>query len=309
MKKNGIKSTITSAFRKANIRVKKHSPEILIAVGVVGTVASAVMACKATTKVGKVIEQTKEDIDEIHVATEKGVTPLGESYSSDDSKKDLTIVYVQTGVKLAKLYAPSVALGTLSLTAIITSNQILRKRNVALATAYATVDKTFKEYRERVVERFGKEVDDELRYNIKAKNFEEVVTDPETGEEKKVDSTVKVAEPNENPYLMFFDEKTSKAYENNYDYNRMTLKAVQQLMNDKLHVDGFLFLSDVYEELGIQRTKLSQSVGWVDKPGYSNGDGYVDFRVQEVNREKEDGTYEKALLLDFNVDGYILDLI
>jgi hypothetical protein len=178
-----------------------------------------------------------------------------------------------------------------------------------LAAAYATVDKTFKEYRGRVVERFGDEVDKELRYNIKAKKVEEVVTDPETGKEKKVKTTIDVANPTENPYCMFFDATTSKAYEDNMDYNRMTLRATQQYANDKLKSDGFLFLNDILDELGMQKTKLGQIVGWVYKPENSNGDNYVDFRVLEVNKETSDGGYVMAFLLDFNVDGNILDLI
>jgi hypothetical protein len=309
MKRNEIMKTMSSTFSKVSVKVKKHSPEILIVAGVIGTVASAVLACRATTKIGTVMATSKNDISEIHSAAENGVTSSGESYSKDDAKKDLTIVYVQTGVKLAKLYAPSVALGALSITGIITSNQILRKRNVALAAAYATVDQTFKEYRNRVVDRFGEEVDKELRYNIKAKKVEEMVTDPDTGKEKKVKSTVDISDPTENPFCMFFDETTSEAYEQNADYNRMTLKAAQQYANDKLRADGFLFLSDVFDELGIRRTKLSQTVGWIYKPENADGDNYVDFRVLETNRETEDGGYEKAFLLDFNVDGPILDLI
>lgn len=142
------------------------------------------MACKATTKIESILEESKNTIDTIHQCS--GNKDMADKYSEDDAKKDLAIVYIQTGVKLAKLYAPSVALGTLSIVSMVASNRILRKRNVALAAAYATVDKTLKEYRERVVERFGQEVDNELRYNIKAKKLEETVTDPETGKEKKV---------------------------------------------------------------------------------------------------------------------------
>lgn len=307
MKKDEIMKKMTSTVRKASFKVKKHSPEILIVAGVIGTVASTVLACKATTKLSTIIDESKSDIEAIHKCSED--EKMADQYSQEDAKKDLAIVYAQTGLKVAKLYAPAIALGALSITSIVASNQILRKRNVALAAAYATVDKTFKEYRSRVVDRFGEQVDKELRYNIKAKKFEEMVTDPETGKEKKVKSTVEVADPSNNPFVMFFDETTSKAYEENDDYNRMTLRATQQLANDKLHTDGYLFLNDVYDALGIQRTKMGQIVGWVDKPDEEGRDGYVDFRVLETNRETEDGGYKKAWLLDFNVDGNILDLI
>lgn len=306
MKNNGLLKNTGTALAKLSMKAKKHSPEILIVAGVIGTVASAVMACKATTKVSKIMEESKKDIQTIHECAEN--EEMTEKYSKEDEKKDLAIVYAQTGVKLAKLYAPSVALGALSLTCIISSNHILKKRNVALAAAYATVQETFKDYRGRVIERFGETVDNELRYNIKAKKIDAEVTDPETGKTKKVKNSIDIANPVENPYTRFFDE-TCKAYDTNPDCNRMTLRAVQQFANDKLHANGYLFLNDVYDELGIPRTKAGQIVGWVDKPNADGSDGYVDFRIVETNRETENGGYEKAWLLDFNVDGNILDLI
>lgn len=308
MKTNEIMRNVSSTFNKVGIKLKKHSPEILVVAGVVGTVVSTVLACKATTKVGKVMDDTKNDIGEVHNAVEKGVTRAGETYSVDDSKKDLTIIYAHTGVKLAKLYAPSVVLGALSITSIVASHNILSKRNAALAAFCTAGAKEFKEYRNRVIERFGEEVDKELRYNIKAKKFEEIVKDPETGKEKKVKNTVGIAEPDVNDYARFFDE-TCDNYEENMDYNLMYLRAQQQFANDRLRTDGYLFLSDVYEALGIKRTKMSQTVGWIYRPENPNGDNFVDFGILETNRATEDGGYEKAILMEFNVDGPILDLI
>ena len=158
---------------------------------------------------------------------------MEERYSQEDAKKDLAIVYIQTGVKIAKLYAPAVVLGTISIAGIVASNNILRKRNVALAAAYATVDKSFKEYRSRVVERFGDDVDKELRYNIKAKKIEEMIKDPESGKEKKSKTTVNVAAPTVDDYARFFD-KTCRHYEENMNYNLMLLRSQQQLANDNL---------------------------------------------------------------------------
>lgn len=307
MKKEEIMKKMRTTVCKALIEVKKHSPEILIAAGVIGTVTSTVLACKATTKLSAIMDESKNDIEAVHKCSED--EKMVDQYSQEDAKKDLVIIYAQTGLKVAKLYAPAIALGALSITSIVASNRILCKRNAALAAAYATVDKAFKEYRSRVIDRFGEQVDKELHYNIKAKKFEETTTDPETGKEKKVKSTVEVAEADNNPFTIFFDETTSKAYEENDDYNRMTLRATQQWANDKLHADGYLFLNDVYDALGIRRTKTGQITGWVDKPDEEGRDGYVDFRIIETNRETEDGGYKKAWLLDFNVDGNILELI
>lgn len=299
--KTEIVKSVSSAMNKTMMKVRKHSPEILVVAGIAGTVVSAIIACKATTKVNKIVEDTKNDIDKVHTAMETGVTEAGESYSVEDSKKDLTIIYVQTGIKFAELYAPAIILGTLSITSILASNNILRKRNVALGAAYAAIDKSFKEYRNRVVERFGEQVDQELKYNIKAKKFEEVEVDPETGKEKKVKKTVQVADPNlQSDYAVYFDSK-SRSYETNQDYNRMFLKAQQAFANDKLQTRGHLFLNEVLDDLDLPRTPAGQIVGWTaDGP-----DGYVNFRIVEVERETEDGRHEPVLLLDFNVEGNI----
>lgn len=299
--KNEIVKSISGVANKTVMKLKKHSPEILVVAGVVGAVASAVIACKATTKVSRINEEAKDSIDTIHESAEKGVTPAGETYSVEDSKKDLSIVYVQTGIKYAKLYAPAVILGTLSITSILASNNILRKRNIALGAAYATIDKSFKEYRGRVIERFGEQVDHELKYNLKAKKFEEIEVDPETGKEKKVKKTVTVADPNlQSDYAVYFDQK-SRNYETNMDYNRMFLKAQQQFANDKLQTRGHIFLNEVLDDLDLPRSPAGQIVGWTaDGP-----DGYVNFRILEVERETEDGRHEPALLLDFNVQGDI----
>lgn len=301
--KTEIMKNVNSAASKVITKIKKHSPEILIVVGVVGTVASAVIACKATTKVNKIIDDAKDDIDKVHVATENCVTEAGETYSTEDSKKDLAIIYAQTGVKLAKLYAPAVILGTFSIASILASNNILRKRNAALGAAYAAIDKSFKDYRGRVIERFGEQVDTELKYGIKAKKFEEVEVDPETGKEKKVKKTVMVADPNlQSDYAVYFDNK-SRNYETNQDYNYMFLRAQQQFANDKLQTRGHLFLNEVLDDLDLPRTSAGQIVGWTkDGP-----DGYVNFRIVEVDRETEDGRHEPSLLLDFNVEGNIWD--
>lgn len=301
--KTEIMKSVNIVASKAIMKIKKRSPEILIVVGVVGTVASAVIACKATTKVNKIIDDAKDDIDKVHVATENCVTEAGETYSTEDSKKDLAIIYAQTGVKLAKLYAPAVILGTFSIASILASNNILRKRNVALGAAYAAIDKSFKDYRGRVIERFGEQVDTELKYGIKAKKFEEVEVDPKTGKEKKVKKTVMVADPNlQSDYAVYFDNK-SRNYETNQDYNYMFLKAQQQFANDKLQTRGHLFLNEVLDDLDLPRTSAGQIVGWTkDGP-----DGYVNFRIVEVDRETEDGRHEPSLLLDFNVEGNIWD--
>lgn len=298
--KTEIMKSVNGVTSKAVMKLKKHSPEILVVAGIAGTVVSAVLACKATTKVAEILDETKGTLDTIHEGMETGAIN-GQEYTTEDGKKDTVVVYAQTGMKLAKLYGPAIILGTLSITSILASNNILRKRNVALGAAYAAIDKGFKEYRGRVIERFGEQVDTELKYGIKAKKFEEIEVDPETGKEKKVKKTVMVADPNlQSDYAVYFDSK-SRNYETNPDYNRMFLKAQQAFANDKLQTRGHLFLNEVLDDLDLPRTPAGQIVGWTkDGP-----DGYVNFRIVEVERETEDGRHEPALLLDFNVEGNI----
>lgn len=298
--KTEIMKSVNGVASKAVMKLKKHSPEILVVAGIAGTVVSAVLACKATTKVAEILDETKGTLDTIHEGMETGAIN-GQEYMTEDGKKDTVVVYAQTGVKLAKLYGPAIILGTLSITSILASNNILRKRNVALGVAYAAIDKSFKEYRGRVIERFGEQVDTELKYGIKAKKFEEIEVDLETGKEKKIKKTVMVADPNlQSDYAVYFDSK-SRNYETNPDYNRMFLKAQQAFANDKLQTRGHLFLNEVLDDLDLPRTPAGQIVGWTkDGP-----DGYVNFRIIEVERETEDGHHEPALLLDFNVEGNI----
>lgn len=298
--KTEIMKSVNGVASKTVMKLKKHSPEILVVAGIACTVVSAVLACKATTKVAEILDETKGTLDTIHEGMETGAIN-GQEYTTEDGKKDTVVVYAQTGMKLAKLYAPAIILGTLSITSILASNNILRKRNVALGAAYAAIDKSFKEYRGRVIERFGEQVDTELKYGIKAKKFEEIEVDPETGKEKKVKKTVMVADPNlQSDYAVYFDSK-SRNYETNPDYNRMFLKAQQAFANDKLQTRGHLFLNEVLDDLDLPRTPAGQIVGWTkDGP-----DGYVNFRIVEVERETEDGRHEPALLLDFNVEGNI----
>ncbi len=303
-----IKESLMKTYKRTELKVKKHSPEILAGVGVVGVIASTVMACKATTKLSDILEESKDQLDQIKTVA---VDPAyADKYSEDDAKKDTTITYVQTGVKVAKLYAPSVILCAGSLGCLLASNNILKKRNAALSAAYMTVDKSFKEYRKRVADRFGEEVEKEIRYNIKAK---EVTTVDENGNE--VTETVKVMDGTDDPntysdYARFFDESCA-AWQNDAEYNLTFLKAQQQYANDLLKSRGRLFLNEVYRMLGIDETKAGQVVGWVYNPDNPTGDNFVDFGIYNMQRERVRAFvngYEPNILLDFNVDGVIWDL-
>lgn len=316
MKFNELATTASRAFHKAGFQLKKHSPEILVVTGVVGTVVSAVMACKATTKVDFVLEDTKKKVEIIHEGAEtgtvKGYLDNGQvgmvPYTSKDAQKDLTIVYGQTALKMAKLYGPAVLVGATSIACILAGHNITRKRNLALAAAYTAVDTGFKKYRGRVVERFSEQLDKELLYDIKAQEVEEVVVN-EDGTESIVKKTVEVGNPADamSPYTFAFSKDTSSAWMPDHEKNKFFLVQQQNWMNEKLKSDGRLFLNYVLKELGLPECRMGQAVGWVYDS--ERGDGYVDFGIQNMNvatNRKFTAGLENAVWLTFNVDGDIL---
>lgn len=311
--KTELISKVSRSFHKAGFKFKKHSPEILAVTGVVGVVTSAVMACKATTKVNDIVDEAKETIDKIHESVGKGLhTSDGEEYTEEIAKKDLTITYVQTGLKFVKLYGPSVALGVASIGCMLGSNHILRKRNIALAAALTNVATSFKEYRGRLVDRFGKDLDRELRFGIKAKEVEETVVD-EDGKETTVKKTVEVVDPNtaHSMYSIVFCEGNT-GWTRNAELNKVFLIQQQNWANDKLKMNGILTLNEVYDMVGAPRTAYGQIAGWVYTDDNSIGDNFVDFGIFDVNNEKAcdfvNGR-EKSIILDFNCIGNILDYI
>lgn len=312
MNKTELINKVSRGFHKVGFNLKKRSPEILMVAGVTGIVTSAVLACKATRKLDDILDHHQATTENIHDAAERGEI-LGTTYTEEDAKKDLTITYVQTGVKIAKLYAPSVALGVLSLTGVVSSHKILKKRNIALAAAYATVDRGFKEYRGRVIERFGKELDRELKYNIKSKEIEETTVN-EDGSESVTKKTVDVMDLPENkplysPYSIVFDDGNT-GWDSDPELSKFFLIQQQNYLNDRLKAKGHVFLNEVYDRLGAPRTSAGQIVGWIYDPTDPTRDNYIDFGLFNTHiqnaRDFVNG-YEKVVVLDFNVDGNIYE--
>lgn len=307
MKANTIINGVGRAANKVLFQIKKNSPQLLVMGGLVAGAATIVAACKATLKVDEVLDEAKEKVDKIHNAVENGITQAGEEYSVEDSKKDLTRVYVQTGVKLVKLYGPTIVLGMVSGTSILAGYNVLHKRNAAITAAYAAIDKSFKEYRGRVVERFGEGLDHELKYNVKAAEVEETVIDGK-GKEKTVKKTIDVVDPNAiGPYEVFFDN-TSPCWEPNTEYNVMYLNAEMNAFTNKLRATKeCIFLNDIFDRIGLPKTQEGQLMGWRYDKDRNWVDNKIDYVIKEVYRPNEyvEGGYEKVLLIEFRVDGNV----
>ena len=292
------------------LKIKKHSPEILLVSGIIGTVATTVIACKKTLKINDILEEKNETVKAIHEALDK---KDDKTYNQDDANKDLTIVYAQTGIKLFELYAPAIGLGVLSIGAIVSGHNILRKRNIAIAAAYAIVDRSFKNYRSNVVERFGQDVDQELRFNVKTKQIKEKDQNGKTVKKEVKEIEIDEWHKDFSDYARFFDA-SCQGHTKDPEYNLMYLKQQQAYCNEILKSRGHLFLNEVYDILDIPRTKAGQVVGWIyDRNGNNpNGDNYVDFGIYDKNYEPSRrfvNGCEYNILLDFNVDGVIYDKI
>ena len=307
MSKVDILNKASRTFYKVGFTLKKHSPTILAVAGTVGVITSGVMACKASTKLSTILEEHEENVEKIHdYVDEHGYS---EDYTEKDGKKDITIVYTQTGIKFVKLYAPAVALGTISIAAMLGSNHILRKRNIALTAAYTTIERSFKSYRNRVIDRFGENLDEELLYNIKTKDVEETVVD-EDGKEKTIKKTVDIVDINDiEDYSRLFYEG-NPGWDPDPRFTMMFLKEQQRYANKLLKKRGYLFLNEVYKMLGFSIIPEGQYIGWIYDEENPIGDNRVDFGLldtEDIDTIRFFNGDERAVLLRFNHDGNILD--
>ena len=304
-----IPASLSRAAAGQVLLARKHSPTILFGAGVVSMVGSTVLACRATLKLEGVldaIENDKRNVADAKAAVEAGNVPEGTTYTDEEVANDLRITSIQGVVKVAKLYAPAVGLGIAGLVCLSKSHSILMERNVALTAAYVAVDKAFARYRERVVDRFGEDLDRELRYD-----YEEAdIVDEQTG---KVVSGTRAGEGDPGMYARWFDGDSSSNWRSveYQEYNWLFLRNQQNWCNDMLRARGYVTLNEVYACLGLAQTSAGAVVGWVYDRNNDVGDNFIDFRCwdqQDLPLQFNNGR-EGAILLDFNVDGLIWDKI
>jgi len=302
-----VPTAISRKVAEQALLARKNSPTILFGVGVTSMVGSTVLACRATLKMDEVlssIEHDKKLQAQAKSDVENGNVPEGVTYSDEEMKKDTAIILVRGAAKVVKLYAPAVILGGVGIVCLTKSHKILQQRNAALTAAYVAIDTAFKQYRARVVDRYGEETDRELRFASE----EVTVIDEETG---KAFDTVRVAPGMPSGYARWFDEENGNWNAPPFEANNWRfLRHQQNWANDMLRARGHLFLNEVYSLCGLTHTSAGSVVGWLWKN--SDGDSYVDFGCWEqfegVPLEFYGGR-DGAIMLDFNVDGPIWDLI
>lgn len=278
-----IPTRVTQLVGRQKLKVRKNSPHIMFGLGLVGTVASTVLACRATLKVDKMFDEMKADSE---AAKEVG------------DPKETAHVYLRNTVRFTKAYAPAIVVGGASVALLTGSHIQLTRRNTAVTMAFATLHKAYGEYRDRVRDEVGEERELDLYHGV-------TLEDEKNGKGGKL-ATRKVVDPNKlSPYAKFFDEANPN-WRPNAEFNRMFIQCQQNYFNQKLLVQGYVFLNDVYDALGIERTKQGQIVGWAI---YGDGDSFIDFGLFEAHNADFVNGHEPSIILDFNVDGPILDCI
>lgn len=310
--KTEIMEKMTRTASKCGYKLKKASPTIMIVGAAIGGVTATVLACKATIKAQDILTEHNAQI-------ESGEIQLieGETYTENDYKSDITTTYVKTGLKLAKVYAPAVTLGAVSLGCMFGSHHIMSKRNASLTAAYIALDKAFEEYKSRVSDRFGSRVQEELEHNIKAVELESKSTN-EQGVEETIKEYKDIAMQHTSPYTCIFDE-TVDTWQPDNMLNRNYLFLMEQAANKRLRTQGHLFLNDVLGSIGTHggvtmKTPEGQIVGWIYDPNDPTRQNHVDFGV--TNYVKGDEALnsfinggERSVMLRFNCDGPIIDKI
>ena len=295
-----MRFNVKNLLSKANYICKKKSPEIALVVAVGGSITALILGCKATTKLPEILEDAEDDLNKIK---EKDTEEYKKQYPDTNIKRETAVVYGKTGLKIARLYAPTIAIEAISLGGMFHCHHILTKRNVALAAYAATVSDRFEEYRHRIVNRFGEDVDRQALLNAKMDTVEETVTD-EDGKEKKKKTKVEVTDGvSAGPFARYFTKKNPN-WEGNQLLDENFISGVENILNARLNVYGHVVLNDAYRLLGMDDTKMGMIVGWVKE------DSNKKIRLSTTKTYiRSNDKYELAYLIDFlNLDGDIFNL-
>lgn len=298
-----LSNLATRALGRTKLFVIKHAPEIMTYGGIVVTGVGIYLFCKASMQLEETLDIHDERMADIENARDAG------EVDDQDAKKLIFKEKRDFAWEMTKLYGPAVTTTLCGFALILGGHHIISKRSAAISAAYKALEEGYSQYRQRVREDLGDEADRKYLYGLREESKDIVVKDAE-GNEKLMSADVMVPSPGVNcsPYARFFDEYSTQ-WTRNPEYNLMFLNAQQNYANDKLHAQGHLFLNEVYEMLGLPHTQAGSVVGWVLNKG---GDNCVDFGIydlhSQIKRAFVNG-FEPSILLDFNVDGVIYDLI
>jgi hypothetical protein len=284
----------TRALGSTEFFLRKNAPTILTGAGVAGFIATTALTIRATNKANDVLPVIS---DEVAMVKDRDVT---ERFTQQEKAKELVRVYARSTLRLTKVYGPVFLVGSASIACVIAGHGLMLKRQANLAAAYFALDSAYKAYRGRVIEKLGVEEEQKLYREVKT-----IQSVDEAGEACEI---IDYDDVMPSRYSRFFDE-TSRNWNKTPEWNLMFLRSQEKYANDRLQAHGFVFLNEVYENLGLERSQTGQAVGWKrDAHLKGSGDGYISFGIYDIadesNRAFVNGL-EHTVLLDFNVDGPI----
>lgn len=283
-------------------KVSQKSPELCVAGAIVCGITGTVLACRATLKVESVLDAYNEKMEKIHQGEElqtNGELDENNQYPAEKAQRDKTFAMAQFGIDILRLYAPALIFGTMSVGFILGSYKILSQRNATLLVAYESLQKAYDAYRQRVREEIGEE-----RENDIFKGVRQIEIEDEKGKKKKA---YELEQPY-SPYARIFDEG-NKNWVKDVELNKFFLARQQAFANDMLQLRGHVFLNEVLDMLGFERTPMGQDVGWLK---HGDGDGFISFGIWDATKEGSRrfvNGVERCVWLDFNCDGFIKDKI
>lgn len=275
------------------------SPTALVVYGLMALGVGAYETIKASREIDKVLDECKKDIEEVDSMVK--ADSASEDKRSIASKQD---IYIETGKKIVKLYAPAVIFDAAGVWFILKSHHMLRSENMDLKTTVGAIAGGYSALRNRLNETLGDDTGNKVANGIQPK-----AVDVEKEDGKKEKTVVNVINQNDiSPYAKFFDE-TSMFFKGVPEADLEFLIAVNNDANRKLEKKGYLFLNEVYAMLGFEETAIGNYVGWINEKGaYKKVDFNIFDVTKEANRRFVNGL-ESVVLLDFNVDGAIIDYI
>ena len=293
---------VTRRYHTTKFVAAKHAPTMLVGGGIAGIIISTAMACRATYKNRQVFENFQDEVRDLKTFKSDEAAVKSDSLTPADYRREMTTIYTRNAGSIAKVYAPSATVMTISLVGIVGAHRMMLGRNAALLATATSLSESLRQYRDRVSGELGVDKESELYQNMTP----ETIFDPETGKKIQV---MGIDPGSLSPYARFFDEQ-SERWQKDADINRITVDCQMKYANHKLHTRGHLFLNEVYDMLGLPRTKAGNVVGWIYRPEpQPEGDGYVDFNLFDARNRDFNRSWERSALLDFNVDGPIIDKI
>lgn len=297
--------SITTAFYTGVARISKHAPTILSVTASAGVIATGYLAWKAGTRFedveGRDWDRRKECLRNADTIPDEDVPKI--------ERKNRILFILDT----VRTVAPAAIVGAATITMIYFSNSISKKRLAAMGAAYATLQTAFDGYKRTMVEALGKEsVDKILKPKLPnvGKSAEEILSSDNKSDAAHVSDAVVNSLKALSPYARIIAEESSTCWDPNEDYTSQNLAAVQLWANRRLERKGHLFLNEVFDQLGLSRTREGAVVGWLKN---GEGDNYVsfgDFDASIYRVPSDDYTrVDSNFIVDFNVDGVIWDRI